>query len=90
MPITIEQMREIEDVIGSSPVDAGLIARLRGVAPGVTATRCDASDMTDETPYRSHDRANLYLLDGRDHCVRVTDDPAVATGVIVAAKGEGA
>lgn len=90
MPITIEQMREIAALVGSSPVDAGLIAKLRGVAPGVTATRCDAADMVDETPYQSHDRANLYLLDGRDHCARVTNDPAVATGVIVAVKGNGA
>jgi len=59
---------------------------LRGLKPGVTATRCDASDMADEIPFRSYAHCDLYLLDGRDHCVRVTADPAVATGLIIAAK----
>jgi hypothetical protein len=29
----------------------------------------------------------VHLLDGADHCVTVTDDPARATGVIVAFRG---
>jgi hypothetical protein len=46
--------------------------------------------MVDEVPFRSYAHCDLFLLDGRDHCVRVTADPAVATGLIIAAKGASA
>jgi 5-carboxymethyl-2-hydroxymuconate isomerase len=90
MPITAEQLREIDRLLTAGAADVAMVASLRKLGPGMTATRCDASDMADETPYRSYVHCNLYLLDGRDHCVRVTGDPTTATGVIIAAKGEGA
>ncbi len=90
MPISTEQLREIDRLLTTSAADGATVTCLRKLGPGMTATRCDASDMADETPYRSYVHCNLYLLDGRDHCVRVTGDPTTATGVIIAAKGEGA
>ncbi|MBI5011980.1 MAG: hypothetical protein HZC06_04100, partial [Methylocystis sp.] len=48
--------------------------------------RCDVSDVI-ETPFRSFTTCDVHLLDGADHCVTVTDDPARATGVIVAFRG---
>lgn len=90
MAITIEHLREIDRLLATSQADGATVASLRGLKPGVTATRCDASDMADEIPFRSYAHCDLYLLDGRDHCVRVTADPAVATGLIIAAKGASA
>ena len=90
MPITTEQFLEIDRLLASGGANGATVASLRKIGPGMTATRCDASDMADETPFRTYERANLYLLDGRDHCVRVTNDPDVATGLIIAAKGESA
>ncbi len=69
MPITIEQLREIDLILATRVADAAAIADLRKLEPGVTATRCDASDVADETPFRSYSLCNLYLLDGRDHCM---------------------
>ncbi len=50
-------------------------------------TRCDAIDMREETPFRVYERVSLYLVDGRDHCWKITQDPAFATGVAIAPNG---
>ena len=52
--------------------------------PGLSLTRCDASDMSGEAPFREYPKFNLYLVDGRDHCWHITGDPAIATGIVVA------
>lgn len=59
-------------------------AALRSRYPGISFSCCDAADMSGEEPYRRHESFDLYLVDGRGHCVYLTDDPVQATGVIVA------
>lgn len=90
MTITPEQIERVDALLANAPADAATVAALRKLVSGAAATCCDAADMIDEAPFRSYSRCNLFLLDGRDHCVRVTSDPTVATGFIVAAKGESA
>lgn len=51
--------------------------------PGLSFTRLEPLDVRDETPARVCAPYRLYLLDGRDHCVRITSDPAEATGVVL-------
>ncbi len=89
MPITPEQMRQIDQILAAAPADRATLEQLRKLGSGATATLCDAIDMADETPARSYERCNLYLLDGRDHCMKITGDPAAATGLIIAAKEKG-
>lgn len=60
------------------------VAAFRAEFPGVALTRCDAGDVQGEAPFRSFPQFDLYLLDTRDHCVHLTDDPTQATGVVVA------
>lgn len=62
------------------------LADFRKRFPGLSLTRCDAQDMSGEAAYREYAGFNLYLVDGRDHCWRITDDPAAATGFVVAAR----
>ncbi len=90
MAITAAQLADIDGLLASAVADGSTLAALRKLVAGATATRCDELDMADEAPFRSYARCNLYLLDGRDHCMRVTGDPAAATGFIIAAKGDGA
>lgn len=51
--------------------------------PGLSLTRLDPLDVRDETPARVCPPYRLFLLDGRDHCVRMTANPAEATGVVL-------
>lgn len=62
------------------------LADFRREFPGLSLTRCDLSDMAGEEPFRKYAKFNLYLVDGRDHCWRITADPDAATGIVVAAK----
>ncbi len=43
--------------------------------------------MGPEEPFRQLAARNLYLVDGRNHCWRITRDPATATGVVLARQG---
>ena len=61
-------------------------ANLRSRYPGISFSCCDAADMSGEEPYRRYGGFDLYLVDGRGHCWRLTDDLVQAPGVIVAAR----
>jgi len=74
----------IEEILAVPAAGAATLANFRRRFPGLTLTRCDASDMGAETPFREYPRFNLYLVYGADHCWRLTTDPARATGVVVA------
>lgn len=52
--------------------------------PSVSLTCCDLSDIDSETPFRVFAGMSLFLVDSSDHCVRITSDPARATGIVVA------
>ena len=87
MPVTPAQLAQIDEVLEQGGADGATLAALRGIGGGLTATRCDASDLSDETPFKSYARCALYLLDGRDHCMKITTDPDAATGLVVVARG---
>jgi hypothetical protein len=81
MAISDVELVEIERLLGAEAPPA--LSDLRGKFSHLSWTRCDASDVI-ESPFRSFAHCDLHLLDGADHCVGVTDDPAQATGLIVA------
>jgi hypothetical protein len=51
----------------------------------MTVTQCDPSDIDLETPFRVLAGVSLYLVDGMDHCWRLTTDATRATGLVVVA-----
>ena len=79
----LDQMRHLLDGDGSA---TERIANLRKAFPGVSLTRCDASDMDAESPVFETARFAVYLIDTSEHCVRITTQPEAATGLIVAEK----
>jgi hypothetical protein len=87
MSLSEQSLRGIGEVLKSASADAATIAELRRRFPGFQVTRCDAHDVADETPYQTFARCKLYLLDGRDHCFRITSDPAAATGLVLSPTG---
>ncbi len=80
MALAAIELAEIEQVLASSPQ---AYLELRQKFPHLAWIRCDASDVT-ETPYRSFGAFDLHLLDSADHCAAITDDPARATGIVLA------
>lgn len=84
MALTENDLAQLEALLGSATVGGNPLADFRRRFPGLSLTRCDASDMGGDEPFRTYPGFNLYLVDGRNHCWRITGDPAVATGIVVA------
>jgi len=86
MAVSADELTEIGKVLAAPDAEAGAFAALRRRFPLLSWTRCDASDVT-EAPFQSFARFDVHLLDGSDHCVRITADPAQATGIVLAKRG---
>jgi len=81
--LTMENLTQIEALLAPADAELSALADFRQRFPGVSYTRCDASDVDGERPYKEFTRFNLYLVSAVNHCVTMTRDPAVATGIIV-------
>lgn len=71
--------------LGDAARPEALGIALQRLVPGVALRQCDASDVLEE-PYRSAGGCDLHLLDVSSHCIRVTGDPAEASGLLVAGR----
>ena len=68
--------------------DAQLESRLRAAYPDLHFTFCSDDDIPEIEPAREGTAFHLYLVDGRDHCMQLTSDATVVTGVVVASVEE--
>lgn len=66
------------------PLDEAVVSGLRKAYPDVHFTYCMDDDIVTGKPVIERDAFNLYLIDGREHCLCLTNDYDVATGVVVA------
>lgn len=64
-----------------------ILTALRPRFPGLTITRCPASDVT-ETPFETGDYFDLHLVDTRNHCWALTGSREDATAVLLAMHGK--
>jgi hypothetical protein len=67
----------------SNSLQANLSA-LRQQFPDIHFTYCMDDDLPNNTPVIEHKDFNLYLIDGREHCLCLTNDYDIATGIVVA------
>jgi len=81
--LTGENLAKIEAMLSAPDAEPSVLSDFRTQFPGISLTRCDASDVDGEPIYREFPRFNLYLVSAVDHCVTMTRDPNVATGIIV-------
>jgi hypothetical protein len=83
MDIDIEM---IEQFLEECEDRRSLSAMFKERFPGVSLTRCEPSDIAGDTPFRSCQELDIHLVDGRDHCWKITQELIEATGVIVVEK----
>lgn len=81
--LTTENLAQIEALLSAPDATLPALQDFKQSFPGVSFTRCDPSDVDGERPYKEFARYNLYLVSAVNHCVTMTRDPAVATGIIV-------
>lgn len=82
--IAEERLDQITEVVRRAGLNAETIAALREAFTEIHFTHCSDDDIGVGKPVRSDDGFNLYLVDGREHCLVLTNDPQNATGVVLA------
>ena len=82
--ITTEQVNEIAAKIEAMGTDETIVSALRQHYKRIHFTYCMDDDLPNNTPVIEHKDFNLYLIDGREHCLCLTNDYELATGIVVA------
>ncbi len=89
MAITDRDLAEIETLLAGGVADTALSAEFRRRLPGLSLTRCAASDVDQEVPFRRYPGFDLHLVDRSEHCWHMTADPVRATGIVLATRKPG-
>lgn len=82
--ITQQLAGKIAETIADHGIDETVIGRLRADHPGIHFTYCMDDDIPNHEPVLEHAGFNLYLVDGRDHCLCLTQNYEQASGFVVA------
>lgn len=79
------QLDHVISIAEGRPLDEGLLASLRATFPGVHFTCCMDDDVSvNAKPYAERAGFNLYLVNSSNHCSCLTNDPEIASGVVLA------
>lgn len=78
---TIDRIAEMTLAQG---LDEGTVQALRAAWPGMHFSYCMDDEICGVEPVRSMQGVNFYLVDGREHCLCLTNNPEVATGLVLA------
>jgi hypothetical protein len=82
--ITPEQLHAIAAKIGEQTLSESVISALRSEYPGIHFTYCMEDDIPNHEPLLECPGFNLYLVDGREHCLCLTRNYEHASGVVIA------
>lgn len=82
--ITVELAQSIADQVKVSGLEYDTVSALRQTYPDVHFTYCMDDDITNGKPVVESSQFNIYLVDGREHCLCLTNDFDVATGIVLA------
>jgi len=82
--ISMENTQAIADEVISKGLDYDTVSQLRQSYPGIHFTYCMDDDINAGKPVLEADKFNIYLVDGREHCLCLTNDFDVATGIVLA------
>jgi hypothetical protein len=82
--ISSEQLQHIASAIRSRDLNETVVGELRSTHPGIHFTYCMEDDIPNHEPMLECGNFNLYLVDGREHCLCLTRDHEHATGIVIA------
>jgi hypothetical protein len=83
--ISQQQLDQISELVTSGSVlESGSVEPLRSEFPGIHFTYCMDDDVFAGLPVMEQEGFNLYLVDSRSHCLSLTQDKEIATGIVVA------
>jgi hypothetical protein len=82
--ISTEQVNDIVAKIETLGLDETTISALRQQYQTIHFTYCMDDDLPNNVPIVEKEAFNIYLIDGREHCLCLTNDYELATGLVVA------
>lgn len=82
--ISDEQLAGIAGWLQEHGAEESDLPALRQSYPDMHFTWCMDDDVCCDTAALESEAFNLYLVDGHDHCLKLTTDPSAATGVVIA------
>lgn len=74
----------ISSFVQEHGLDEAVVSNLRGTWPKIHFTYCFDDDISGAKPVREFADFNVYLVDGREHCLKFTHDMQAATGLVLA------
>jgi hypothetical protein len=87
VPETLEQIASAAVTLGDLNDQA--LGSLKQAWPDLRFTFCNDDDMPARLPPAlKREKFNLYLVNGSEHCLSLTDDPLHAIGVVLASVDE--
>ena len=86
--ITPRQLADIARMVVAEGLAPAILTSLRRIYPGVYFTSCLDDDIIGTEPVLRRMGLYLYLVDSRQHCLQLTEDFQIATGVVLAAVTE--
>jgi len=78
---------DVARLANGKPVDDTLKEELKQAFPGIRFTLCSEDDIHASKPVLESQGFDLYLVGSSDHCLSLTNDFALATGVVIAEVG---
>jgi hypothetical protein len=91
--ITAERVEQVTRVVERAGLNERTLSALREAFGEIHFTYCMDEDVGCGAgvgaPVREAEGFNLYLVDGRAHCMRFTSDLATATGLVLAETDHG-
>jgi hypothetical protein len=87
MIIDEEMVANVALLANGKPVDDTLKEELKLAFPGIRFTLCSEDDIHAGKPVLQEQGFDLYLVGSSDHCLSLTNDFALATGVVIAEVG---
>ena len=82
--INRQQLATIVRLVEEQGLNSAMISRLRGMYPGVHFTHCLDEEINHIAPVQERPGFNVYLVDSRQHCLRLTESFELAGGLVLA------
>jgi hypothetical protein len=82
--ISPDLLESIALAINAQPLNESVVAVLRSEYPGIHFTYCMEDDIGNHPPALEQPGFNLYLVDGREHCLCLTRNYEHASGIVIA------
>jgi len=85
-PSRIDQARleQVARIVERAGLDEQTLGALREAFTDMHLTYCMDEDIGTGEPVLRAEGFNMYLVDGRGHCMRFTNDLQTATGIVLA------